>query len=225
VLDPMWQSRRGWRHSTARGASRVAYSNRARRLYRLEEADARVQAVAQEWLPRSRTSWARLLRMVFEADPLACPSMRRENEDRIRDNISNRGRQHPQASPNDREGRHLLRSGVGRTQASTGRLLPRPAGSEASEVQPRSEDARHIPPRSSQPGRNGHGLSRRISRALEGAGGDADSPADRFAVRWPASPSAFRDPKTGWKSAKERGIGEIRGRSEGSREARAHTMP
>ena len=50
-----------------------AYSNRARRLYRPEEAEAPDRGVERERLPASRASWARLLRMVFEVDPLACP--------------------------------------------------------------------------------------------------------------------------------------------------------
>ena len=50
-----------------------AYSNRARRLYRPEEAEAPDRGVERELLPKSRANWARLLRMVFEVDPLICP--------------------------------------------------------------------------------------------------------------------------------------------------------
>ena len=49
-----------------------AYSNRARRLYR-GEGGTPVRIVETERLPKSRASWARLLRKVFEVDPLACP--------------------------------------------------------------------------------------------------------------------------------------------------------
>ena len=50
-----------------------AYSNRARRIYRGEESGGSPRIVETEPLPRSRATWARLLRMVFEVDPLACP--------------------------------------------------------------------------------------------------------------------------------------------------------
>ena len=43
-----------------------------RRLYRPEEAEAPDRGVERERLPASRASWARLLRMVFEVDPLVC---------------------------------------------------------------------------------------------------------------------------------------------------------
>jgi hypothetical protein len=50
-----------------------AYSNRARRIYRGEESGGPPRIVETEPLPKSRATWARLLRMVFEVDPLACP--------------------------------------------------------------------------------------------------------------------------------------------------------
>jgi hypothetical protein len=50
-----------------------AYSNRARKIYRGEDGSAPVRVVAADALPKSRATWARLLRMVFEVDPLACP--------------------------------------------------------------------------------------------------------------------------------------------------------
>jgi hypothetical protein len=49
-----------------------AYSNRARRLYRAGEDGAKVRILETERLPKSRASWARLIRMVFEVDPLVC---------------------------------------------------------------------------------------------------------------------------------------------------------
>jgi hypothetical protein len=62
------------RGRSVRGTLRSAgaYSNRARRIYR-GEGGAPVRTVESEPLPKSRASWARLLRMVFEVDPLACP--------------------------------------------------------------------------------------------------------------------------------------------------------
>jgi hypothetical protein len=50
-----------------------AYSNRARKIYRGEDGAAPVRVADADPLPKSRASWARLLRMVFEVDPLACP--------------------------------------------------------------------------------------------------------------------------------------------------------
>ncbi len=50
-----------------------AYSNRARRSYRGEDGASPVRVVEAEPVPESRASWARLLRMVFEIDPLSCP--------------------------------------------------------------------------------------------------------------------------------------------------------
>ncbi len=52
-----------------------AYANRARRRYRDEAGEVTVRQLAKEDeppLPKSRASWARLLRMVFEVDPLTC---------------------------------------------------------------------------------------------------------------------------------------------------------
>ncbi len=50
-----------------------AYANRARKLYRSEDEDVCVQVVDPEPLPAGQASWARLLRRVFEVDPLSCP--------------------------------------------------------------------------------------------------------------------------------------------------------
>jgi len=52
---------------------RMVLFTRYRRLDRPEEAEAPVQGGERERLPGSRASWARLLRIVFEVDPLACP--------------------------------------------------------------------------------------------------------------------------------------------------------
>jgi hypothetical protein len=53
-----------------------AYSNRARELFRSEDGEVRVQGVDPEPASASQASWARLLRQVFEVDPLACPQCR-----------------------------------------------------------------------------------------------------------------------------------------------------
>ena len=45
-----------------------AYANRARKLYRLEDGEVGVQVVDPEPAPAGQTSWARLLRQVFEVD-------------------------------------------------------------------------------------------------------------------------------------------------------------
>ncbi len=50
-----------------------AYSNRARPLYRSEDGEVCVQGVDPEPASASQANWARLLRQVFEVDPLACP--------------------------------------------------------------------------------------------------------------------------------------------------------
>ena len=50
-----------------------ACANRARKLYRSEDGEERVQGVDLEPASASQASWARLLRQVFEVDPLACP--------------------------------------------------------------------------------------------------------------------------------------------------------
>jgi hypothetical protein len=50
-----------------------AYANRARKLYRSEDGEVCVQGVDPEPVSASQASWARLLRQVFEVDPLACP--------------------------------------------------------------------------------------------------------------------------------------------------------
>ena len=50
-----------------------AYANRLRQLYRDAEGEVtEVLAEADPPLPKSRASWARLLRKVFEVDPLTC---------------------------------------------------------------------------------------------------------------------------------------------------------
>jgi len=50
-----------------------AYANRRRRLYREEDGGVTVRPVAEADRPSgSRASWARLLRKVFEVDPLTC---------------------------------------------------------------------------------------------------------------------------------------------------------
>ena len=76
VLDPLEWVRRITNQVPERGQHQVryygAYSNRARRIYR-GEGGSPVRTVESEPLPKSRASWARLLRMVFEVDPLACP--------------------------------------------------------------------------------------------------------------------------------------------------------
>ena len=54
-----------------------AYSNRLRKLYRDPEGEVtEVRAEADPPLPKSRASWARLLRKVFEIDPLTCRQCR-----------------------------------------------------------------------------------------------------------------------------------------------------
>ena len=53
-----------------------AYANRCRRRYRDGEGKVTSRPTSSEDpdpLPKSRASWARLLRMVFEVDPLTCP--------------------------------------------------------------------------------------------------------------------------------------------------------
>ena len=50
-----------------------AYSNRLRKSYRAEDGEVTVRSVEDDWrLPKSSASWARLLKMVFEVDPLTC---------------------------------------------------------------------------------------------------------------------------------------------------------
>jgi hypothetical protein len=49
-----------------------AYANRCRRIYRSEEPDTPVRIIEVEVGSRSRSEWARLLRKVFEVDPLTC---------------------------------------------------------------------------------------------------------------------------------------------------------
>jgi len=52
-----------------------AYANKVRQGYRDEAGEVRVRQLAEEDeppLPKSRASWARLLRLVFEVDPLTC---------------------------------------------------------------------------------------------------------------------------------------------------------
>jgi hypothetical protein len=50
-----------------------AYSNRLRKRYRKEDGEVTVRPVEDAHrLPKSRASWARLLKMVFEVDPLTC---------------------------------------------------------------------------------------------------------------------------------------------------------
>ena len=53
-----------------------AYSNRARELFRSEDGEVRVQGVGPEPASASQASWARLLRQVFEVDPVSCPQLR-----------------------------------------------------------------------------------------------------------------------------------------------------
>jgi hypothetical protein len=76
VLDPLEWVRRITNQVPDRGQHQVryygAYSNRARRIYR-GEGGSPVRIAETESLPKSRASWARLLRMVFEVDPLSCP--------------------------------------------------------------------------------------------------------------------------------------------------------
>ncbi len=50
-----------------------AYSNRLRKSYRAEHGEVTVRPVTDDRrLPKSSASWARLLKMVFEVDPLTC---------------------------------------------------------------------------------------------------------------------------------------------------------
>ncbi len=50
-----------------------AYANRLRKSYRAEDGEVTARpATDQRRLPKSRASWARLLKMVFEVDPLTC---------------------------------------------------------------------------------------------------------------------------------------------------------
>jgi len=77
VLDPLEWVRRITNQVPAPRAHMVryygAYANRARKLYRSEDGDVGVQVIDREALPAGQASWARLLRQVFEVDPLACP--------------------------------------------------------------------------------------------------------------------------------------------------------
>ena len=53
----------------------IAYANRCRRLYRDEDGGVKRRPAStstDDTLPKGRASWARLLRMVFEVDPLTC---------------------------------------------------------------------------------------------------------------------------------------------------------
>lgn len=62
-----------------------AYANRVRRLYRPAKGEERsgqekpTHAIAgeaedaSEWVTQRRRSWARLLRRIYEVDPLVCP--------------------------------------------------------------------------------------------------------------------------------------------------------
>ncbi len=50
-----------------------AYANRLRKSYRAEDGEVTVRSVEDDGRrPKSRASWARLLKMVFEVDPLTC---------------------------------------------------------------------------------------------------------------------------------------------------------
>ena len=77
VLDPLEWVRRITNQVPAPRAHMVryygAYANRARKLYRSEDEDVRVQVIDPEPLSAGQASWARLLRRVFEVDPLSCP--------------------------------------------------------------------------------------------------------------------------------------------------------
>ena len=79
TLDPLeWIRRLTWhipdpRMHTIRYYG--AYANRTRARYRpaTDGTPAVGKAAAGEPVPKSRASWARLIRRVFECDPLACP--------------------------------------------------------------------------------------------------------------------------------------------------------
>lgn len=77
VLDPIEWVRRITNQVPAPRAHMVryygAYSNRSRKLYRSEDGEVCVQGVDPEPVSASQASWARLLRQVFEVDPLSCP--------------------------------------------------------------------------------------------------------------------------------------------------------
>jgi hypothetical protein len=77
VLEPLEWVRRITNQVPAPKAHMVryygAYANRSRKLYRAEDGEVRVQVVDPEPVSASQASWARLLRQVFEVDPLACP--------------------------------------------------------------------------------------------------------------------------------------------------------
>jgi hypothetical protein len=80
VLEPIEWVRRITNQVPASKAHMVryygAYSNRARKLYRSEDGEVCVQGGDPEPASASQASWARLLRQVFEVDPLACPRCR-----------------------------------------------------------------------------------------------------------------------------------------------------
>jgi hypothetical protein len=76
-LDPLEWLRRTTNQIPARGAHLVryfgAYANRVRQLYRDAEGEVTEDRAEKEPpLKKSRASWARLLRKVFEVDPLTC---------------------------------------------------------------------------------------------------------------------------------------------------------
>ena len=77
VLDPIEWVRRITNHVPAPRAHMVryygAYANRARKLYRAEDENVVVRVIDPEPVSASQATWARLLRRVFEVDPLACP--------------------------------------------------------------------------------------------------------------------------------------------------------
>ena len=76
-LDPQEWLRRLTNQIPAKGSHLVryfgAYANRLRQLYRDPEGGVTEdRADSEPPLPKSRASWARLLRKVFEVDPLIC---------------------------------------------------------------------------------------------------------------------------------------------------------
>ncbi len=58
-----------------------AYANRCRSPYRDEDGGVKptpASTSTEDPLPKSRASWARLLRMVFDVDPLTCRHVRKK---------------------------------------------------------------------------------------------------------------------------------------------------
>jgi len=111
VLEPLEWVRRITNQVPASKAHMVryygAYANRVMKLYRSEDGEVCVQGGDPEPVSDSQASWARLLRQVFEVDPLACPPVRERDGDRVGHHDPCGDRSDPSARAEDGEGRPL----------------------------------------------------------------------------------------------------------------------